>query len=176
MYKTNHVISGFTLVELMLTVAIIGIVLGIGLPSFQSMMINNRLTAQANSLVGALNLARSESIKRNKLVVVGKTGTNWKDGWEVFQDLNADGSSTGEEVFHTYEAISSNDLKFSFFPTSKFISYRPDGRSDHNGSFFLCSPASEAKFKRIVLSTSGRIRTENQDTATDSKTYANDCT
>jgi len=174
MYKSNHVISGFTLVELILTVAIIGIVLGIGLPSFQSMIINNRLTAQANSLVGALNLARSESIKRNKLVVVGKTGTNWKDGWEVFQDLNADGSSAGEEVFQTYEAISSNDLSFSI---SDPIAYRPDGRSKVSGDFYLCSPSVEAKFKRIHISTSGRIHTENQGTVTDSAiTYTSKCT
>ena len=51
--------NGFTLVELMIGLAIAAIVLSIGVPSFGDLMRNNRMTTQVNELVGALNLARS---------------------------------------------------------------------------------------------------------------------
>jgi type IV fimbrial biogenesis protein FimT len=59
---------GFTLVELMITIAVASIMLGIAVPSFRTMMISNRLTTQANDIVSAINLARSEAIKRNRSV------------------------------------------------------------------------------------------------------------
>lgn len=65
---TSKRISGFTIVELMVTVAIAGILLAVAVPSFNQMTVNSRLTAQANDMVGALNLARSEAIKRNTRV------------------------------------------------------------------------------------------------------------
>jgi type IV fimbrial biogenesis protein FimT len=57
--------AGFTLVELMVTLAVAAIMLTIAVPSFKHMMASSRLTTTANSLVGALNLARMEAIKRN---------------------------------------------------------------------------------------------------------------
>jgi type IV fimbrial biogenesis protein FimT len=57
--------TGFTLLELMVTLAVLGILLGIAVPSFQSSLTNSRLTTAANDLVGALQAARSEAIKRN---------------------------------------------------------------------------------------------------------------
>ncbi len=56
---------GFTLLELMTTIAVAGILLAIAIPSFQTMTYNSRLTAQVNDMVSAMNIARSEAIKRN---------------------------------------------------------------------------------------------------------------
>ncbi len=60
--------AGFTLLELIVTIAVASIILGIAVPSFRAMSINNRLATQANDIVGAINLARSEAIKRNRSV------------------------------------------------------------------------------------------------------------
>ncbi len=57
--------AGFTLVELMVTIFVAAILLAIAVPSFQHITVSSRLTTTANSLVGALNLARMEAIKRN---------------------------------------------------------------------------------------------------------------
>jgi type IV fimbrial biogenesis protein FimT len=57
--------AGFTLVELMVTLAVAVVLITIAVPSFKHMMASSRLTTTANSLVGALNLARMEAIKRN---------------------------------------------------------------------------------------------------------------
>ena len=57
--------SGFTLLELMITLTVAGILLGIAITAFRTLTASTRLTAQANDIVSAINLARSEAIKRN---------------------------------------------------------------------------------------------------------------
>jgi type IV fimbrial biogenesis protein FimT len=76
---------GFTLVELIMGLAIVAIVLTLGVPSFGDLIRNNRLTAQVNQVVSALTLARSEAIKRAALVDVTTVSgeANWKNGWTV---------------------------------------------------------------------------------------------
>ena len=55
--------TGLTLIEIMVTLAVVAVTLSIGVPSFQSMASSNRMSSAANSLIGALNVARSEAIK-----------------------------------------------------------------------------------------------------------------
>ncbi|WP_418067352.1 GspH/FimT family pseudopilin [Sedimenticola hydrogenitrophicus] len=75
---------GFTLVELMITVALLAIVLSLGVPSFRQMIVDNRMTSHANLLVTSLNVARSEAINRSDSVTVTATsGTNWHLGWSA---------------------------------------------------------------------------------------------
>ena len=85
---------GFTLVELLITIVVATILLAAGVPAFQSFIKNNRVTAQANDLVSAIQLARSEALKRGVNTVVCAsnkpaecTGKDtWADGWIVFSD------------------------------------------------------------------------------------------
>lgn len=174
MHKLIKQYCGFTLIELMIGIAIMGIVLAFGGPALQDMIASHRLKTQANSFVGALNIARSEAVKRNKLVVVRKTSTDWKDGWEVFVDFDADNSKDNDdEVIQAYESLINN---YSITVTSQYtnyIAYRPDGRSNTNGSFNICSSSSYADFRHISISGSGRIRSETADES--GETYASVC-
>lgn len=61
---------GFTLVELLITLAVVAIMLGIGVPSFQETIVRNRLMTQTNDILTAVNLARSEAVKRNRTVTL----------------------------------------------------------------------------------------------------------
>lgn len=92
---------GFNLIELMVTIAVLGVLLGVGIPGVQGYIHNNRLISQINSLSTSLLHARSEAIKRNQRVVVcvsidgeqcaaGGGGTLWSKGWIVFVDRNGD--------------------------------------------------------------------------------------
>ncbi|MDT8281975.1 MAG: GspH/FimT family pseudopilin [Gammaproteobacteria bacterium] len=95
--------SGFTLIELMITMAIVGILLLVGLPSLKTFMQGNQLIASTNELISALHVARSEAIKLNKRVTVcvssdGKDcldSKKWQNGWIVFVDANDDRVGTG---------------------------------------------------------------------------------
>jgi type IV fimbrial biogenesis protein FimT len=94
MMATRPKSSGFTMVELMMTVAIGSIVLMLAIPSFRYVTNSNRIAAEINGLLGDLQFARAEAIKEGKTVTVCLSsdgasctgGTAWENGWIVFQD------------------------------------------------------------------------------------------
>ncbi|NEZ02729.1 prepilin-type N-terminal cleavage/methylation domain-containing protein [Wenzhouxiangella sp. XN201] len=63
-----HRTGGFTIIELIVAIAVLAILLTIGVPSIQQLIKNNRVTAQTNELVSVINFARNESIRRNQSV------------------------------------------------------------------------------------------------------------
>ncbi len=94
--------SGFTLIEIMITMGIVGVLLTLGVPSLKSFMQSNQLIATTNEMLTTLHIARSEAIKLNKRVSIcdsndGKTCANvgdWTSGWIVFTD--ATGATPGD--------------------------------------------------------------------------------
>lgn len=80
-----HRSRGFTLTELMITVTILAILLGIGVPSFLEFIRNSRVSTQTNEFASALNLARSEALKRGQPVtILAAGGADMANGWCVF--------------------------------------------------------------------------------------------
>lgn len=87
--------QGLTLIELMVTLAVATILVGIAVPSFKSIQVNNRLAAQTNEMSGSFALARSEAIKRGSVVrVVAADSDDWGKGWTIRADANRDGDFT----------------------------------------------------------------------------------
>jgi type IV fimbrial biogenesis protein FimT len=88
--------SGFTIIELMMTIAVLAVGLAIGVPQLNQFILNNRLISQINTLNSSLALARSEAVKQNALTVVCVSSdgadcaadTDWSAGWIVFVDRN----------------------------------------------------------------------------------------
>lgn len=73
----------FTLVELIITIAIAAILTAIALPSFREFMVRMTVSANTNELVGALNVARSEAVKRGRPVALIANNGDWNAGWKV---------------------------------------------------------------------------------------------
>ncbi len=170
---------GFTLIELLIVVSIIGITLGIAVPSFRSLIASNRLTTSANNLLSALQLAKNEAMKSNRLVIVSKNGS-WASGWIVFSDNNQDGAQAVDGTEPTISTFDGLSTGFTVNPTNGYanvVTYRPDGHSTTNGSFYFCSPASTADFRRVVIASTGRAKVETPTTesSTPQKTYATAC-
>jgi len=94
---------GFTLLELMVAIAVLAILATVGVPSFRALIQNNRVTTQANELVSALSFARTEAVKRGRNVEV--VITQLGDGWnarvavdttdEALRVVNREGSIVG---------------------------------------------------------------------------------
>lgn len=118
--KTN---SGFTLLELMIAMAIAVILLSIAVPSFDSMSTNNRIQAQLRSFGDHLKMARSVSITQQKEVTVCHLNSDpittasscdgaWSSGWVAFIDDDNDGVvDSMDNVLKVYDGIAPNVLK-----------------------------------------------------------------
>ncbi len=80
---------GFTLVELMVTVAVLAIILSIAFPNMRELIVNGRITTQTNELISSLSLARSEAIKRGLDVsVCAADGAGLASGWFIVPGLD----------------------------------------------------------------------------------------
>ncbi len=130
----RHSRQGFTLIELLVVVAIIAITLGIGLPSFQSVIASNRLTASANDMVVALQIARSESIKQVKFAGVSihtnNTGAAAANKWITFLNSSTLGAgATDGKLIQSYAAANGVTVTVvTVTTTDNPPTYRSDGR------------------------------------------------
>lgn len=103
---------GFTLVELMVTVAVAVIMLAVAVPGFNDIMRSNKLTTNVNSFVQALHLTRSEAIKSGGATLCASdngtscNGGDWTKGWILFPDFNLNGTlDAGETIVRVNEAM-----------------------------------------------------------------------
>ena len=110
--------SGFTLIELMVALAVVAILISVGLPKMSIFFKGNRMVTNANDLLAGLHIARSEAIKRNTRVSICKstnagdaepkcaTGAEgWDEGWFVFVEGRDEGNAFGEYTKATDGAI-----------------------------------------------------------------------
>lgn len=162
--------DGFTLVELMITIAIAAIVLSVGIPSFREIIQNNRAAVQSNELVTALSLARGESVKRGTDISVCASSdsatcsasTNWATGWIMFTDAGTNGSlDVGTDtLIQVWPALSSGTTLTSSSGDT-FVQYNNNGQiSDSSTVSFTLTVAdcSGDNVRNISISTVGRVR------------------
>lgn len=89
---------GFTLVELMITLAVLAILVAVAFPSFRETLRSNRVATTSNELLASISLARSEAVRgtRGAGLCTSATGTScgggWNDGWMVWTDVNGNGA------------------------------------------------------------------------------------
>jgi type IV fimbrial biogenesis protein FimT len=167
--------SGFTLVELMVTLIIAAIMVTMAIPSFTATIQNNRATAQINEFVSTLNLARTEAIKRGARVTVCKSPdatncytstTGWEQGWIVFVDSDADDThDSSETILLTSEGLAAGTTLTGAAgaDVNNYVSYRPSGKTTFpiNGgevALILCdSRNDESRMKAITVAPTGRV-------------------
>ena len=107
--------KGFTLLELMIAVIVLGIILGIGVPSFNSITESSRLRAATHSLNSAVQLARSEALSSRETAAACRSNValtacdfdaNWSSGWMVVTQQGADLETAADvTVVRVWDAI-----------------------------------------------------------------------
>ena len=191
--------AGFTLIELIVTVAVFGVLVALAVPNLHSFTRNNRLTSQINNFVTALQITRSEAVKRGSHVVLCASSnqtqcntTNWEQGWIVFLDGSNDfstaspaGRPTGADVvLKVGDVLGGADTLRSSFTNTGAVMYLASGATsagNSSGTFTLCDPGDPSdgasdrvkRARAININNTGFI---SQATDTDTNGIVNDST
>lgn len=121
--------GGFTIIEIFVAIAIVGILISIAIPAFSQMMSDQRIKSVASDLVGELAYARVEAVKRSTRVGLARTGANWEEGWVVFADTNRNGrKDAGEEILKVQEALPNQFKLCAVGASADVMTFGGDGR------------------------------------------------
>ena len=157
--------SGFTLLELMVTMTLISLVMAIGIPSMRDFIKNDRLVTQINTMVGHLAYARSEAVTRHLPVIIcassnltSCSSNNWAEGWILFVDTDSNSDfSAGEDMLRQQQPLSGGVTFTS--SVGSVVTYDERGFApDSIGTFSLCDDRGTETMKSISISATGRVR------------------
>ena len=161
-------IHGFTLIELIVTITIAGILVAIATPYLGSFISSTRLTTQANELLTDLNTARSEAVKRASYVGVCAStsgssctsGGSFLNGWVVFLDADNSGTWTsGDSVIKVHGALDGGNTTVSGSSTVIFNSSGSLENSSSTITYTFCDSALQ-KSRQISVTATGRASSE----------------
>ena len=167
---------GFTLVEMLAVVAIMGVLACVSLPSMKTTFESIKLSSATNVFVSGLHLARSEAIKRNSRVVICKsadgqvcsTSGGWEQGWIVFHDANNNGlREPAETIIQREQPLAASLRLTGNLNVAKYVSFVPSGATKLVGGAFqagtltVCRHSADAgEARQIVLNAVGRPRVQ----------------
>jgi type IV fimbrial biogenesis protein FimT len=153
--------QGFTIIEVIVTMTVAGILMMFAVPAFNAFIQNQRITTAANSLVLSLNLARSEAIKRDQstgVTVCASTdgltcnGTSWTKGWIVID--TSGGANAG--VLSGVATIGTNDTISEAAGQLQAV-FQSNGTVTQAASFTICDNRGAASAHSIDLGPTGRV-------------------
>jgi type IV fimbrial biogenesis protein FimT len=155
---------GFTLIEILVTMVVAGILVAIAVPAFNNFVLNDRDIGQVNSLVGSLNYARSEAVKRASPTGVtvcptadGQTCTNstdWSGGWVVVDPNNAD-CTTPPCTLQSIPAMAGSNRLTGTAATG--ITFSSSGQASAPLTIRVCDTRGAAKARSVEVNSTGRV-------------------
>lgn len=158
--------TGFTLIELMVTVAVLAIMAALAFPSFQGTLRSNRIATTTNELLASVSMARSEAIRSTRGGGVcssadGKAcGGDWNSGWLVWTDSNGNEALDDAEPVIRYVQpkarllISGSDTPIAFDSRGRSasgeqeISLQPEGDIAEPARCLHISPAGQTRIEK----------------------------
>jgi type IV fimbrial biogenesis protein FimT len=176
--------SGFTLIELMVTVTVAAVLLAIAVPSFSRLIASNRLATQTNEFVGGLNLARTEAVRQGQGVSIrsDSAGIDFGTGWKVFKDPTSTGAApaAADVIRHATTPAGRTTLRrvtlasgtytdaTSSLTDRMYVAFNARGGNNAGGSayFRVCDATNSALPGRVVQVTAvGRVTLASSNAA-----------
>lgn len=158
--------SGFTLIELMITIAVFSILVMIAVPSYTHFISSNRAHKTMDAFVGSLVYARNAASKHGQSVTVcasidGSSCSGvgpWGGGWLVFLDVNSDGmfDANNDQAFRVHGALASGDTLTGNGNITDTITLNRFGRPNSIGTVTLVTD--EGVRRCVILSITGKLR------------------
>lgn len=159
--------DGFSLAELIATVAIAGILLAVGVPSLLRLISGSLITGYSDALTVSLALARSEAIVEKTTTTICKSAdlltcdssVDWHDGWIVFTDANENQTVDGtDRIVRIHEALSADTgLRYN---NGNYLKYGYKGDLNSGaGTFTFCPAENDTSLARaLIVAATGRVR------------------
>lgn len=170
--RRPHGHQGFTLVELISTLAVLSITLLAGIPALHDLLEQHRLSAHTNLLLGQLQFARSESVKVGQRIGLCPSNDgefcddafDWSRGWIIFTDQNRNRRRDATEPL---VRVSRADGAVRILTSTgrRRIIYQPDGTvlGGSNATFRLCGKINQHHNRAVIVSLTGRPRRSGKD-------------
>ncbi|WP_448569067.1 GspH/FimT family pseudopilin [Thalassotalea ganghwensis] len=163
----NINVKGFTLIETLVSVAILLVLLLIGVPSMNDFIVKLRVDREIGEISRLLLLARNTALNNNHTVTLcpllnGRCDNDWSRELSVFTDPNNNKRldiTEGEQIIKTKAAINTGD-KLQYGRTRIGVSYAPNGHLagwGQNATFKYCPKNHANKSRAIVVAITGRI-------------------
>lgn len=171
--------AGLTMIELLITLAVLAIVLAIGIPSFEGLLASTRVTNATNELLSAFAQTRSEAIRRGQRVTmcISTNGIqctnagNWEQGWIIFSDATRAGNvanvDAGEVIIQNNRVSLAGITIQGAAALPRYISFSSDGQSRtlagaiQAGNIEVCSTSTALsdnnRARRLLINGSGQV-------------------
>lgn len=163
-----HQHHGYTLIELLITLAVFSVLALNVFPSLSALLAQERSVVLTNNLAGALAYARTESVTKQMTIITCQSDNgsecnrseNWHNGWIVFADKNANKQREAEETLLRVFPAANNGTQATFRGSAgirHYVKYKPTGHASPNGSFLICNP-NIGVGSALIMTHSGRVR------------------
>jgi type IV fimbrial biogenesis protein FimT len=160
--------NGFTLIELMVTMAVVAVLLSAGVPTFSAMVKNNRLMTENYALRTVLNAARSEAQMQRTAVTVCRSANgincstgDWGAGYIAFIDLDGDlqvDDADGEQLLQG-RVQDNQSVVLTYSESSDILRFDSNGNAvGSSGTFTFCDDRGAGEARGLIISAVGAVR------------------